>query len=116
MKKLKPPPQPNLMLLDSHRYDFFRSSNQREIIISPDQVAEIDTLVQLCRVAYRAHAFPEELQSEICPSSTAQTAAIFSTVIRRVFSFLESVPQLRQLDMKCRMNLLKEHGMKRSKQ
>lgn len=79
-------------------------------IITSGQIAEIQSLVKLCRISYITHMIPENIQSAKCPSSSAATAIIFSTAIRRVFSFLENVPQLRQLDPMSRMVLFKERG------
>ena len=87
----------------------FQSSPNNKIITS-GQIAEIQSLVKLCRISYITHMIPESIQSTKCPSSSAATAIIFSTAIRRVFSFLENVPQLRQLDPMSRMVLFKERG------
>lgn len=82
------------------------------LILSPDHAKEIHLLVHLCRRAYQVTEFPKHCQSSDCQSALpGQTAVIFASVIRRVFFFLRSVPQLQQLDESSQMSLLKERGM-----
>lgn len=81
------------------------------LILTPGQSREIDLVTSLCRQAYQTHVIPDNIQYESCNSSAATTALIFGTVIRRVFGFLQSIPQLQQLDLCSQTNLLKERGM-----
>lgn len=82
-----------------------------EPAISATELREIDWLVQLCRNAYNSNLVPVEVQSDKCPASSALTAVIFASAIRRVFCFLQSVPHLEHLHPIVRMSLLKQRGM-----
>lgn len=82
------------------------------LILSPDHAKEINLLVHLCRRAYELTEYPKECQSSDGQAALpGHTAAIFASVIRRVFFFLQSVPQLQQLEESSQMSLLKERGM-----
>ena len=80
------------------------------LMLNPDQAKEIHVLVHLCRKAYKDHEYPKQFQTSECRPS-AHTAVIFSSVIRRVFYFLQSVPQIQHLSTSSQMSLLKERGM-----
>lgn len=80
-------------------------------ILTPTQSTEIQLIVQLCRRSYEVNAIPAEVQREVCQPSAASTAIIFATVIKRVFHFLQSIPQLKALDQETQTNLLKQRGM-----
>ena len=84
---------------------------QVDAVITFEQIREIYGLFQHCRTAYQTFVLPKEVQSHTCSSSSAETAVMFSVVIQRSFSFLETVPQFKELDPNIRTILLKEHGM-----
>lgn len=79
--------------------------------LTPGQSREIDMVVQLCRHSYHTYLIPDESVNEECGPPAGMTALVFGTVIRRVFAFLQSIPQLQQLDIASQTSLLKHHGM-----
>jgi len=81
------------------------------LMLNPDQAKEIHVLVHLCRKSYEVNEYPKQYQTSECLSPTGHTAVIFSNVIRRVFYFLQSVPQLQHLKVSSQMSLLKQRGM-----
>lgn len=82
-------------------------------VLTSQQMGEVQMLVHLCRRAYEVAVIPDAVccSSGECAVSPARTAVIFATVIRRTFVFLQSVPQLQQLNVSRRMALLKQRGM-----
>ena len=101
--------QQQLMLLSHNQLRFL--GKMPDDILSVNQMREIQSLVHLCRLSYQTHLIPAELQSDTCHSSASAIAVIFATVIRRVFHFLESVPQLSELVSNTKTSLLKERGI-----
>jgi hypothetical protein len=101
--------QQQLMLLSPNQLRFL--GKMPSGILSSNQLREIQALAHLCRLAYEANVVPVELQIDACHSSASAIAVIFATVIRRTFHFLESVPQLGELDPSTKMSLLKERGI-----
>lgn len=110
LKKLKTNPQEQTNTIRLLPFQVFRPI-QVDTVISFEQIREIYGLAQNCRVAYQTHTIPKEVQSDRCANSSAETAVVFSVAIQRSFSFLESVPQTKELDPAIRTILLKEHGM-----
>ena len=88
-----------------------RSVTASNLTLTPTQSTEIQLIVQLNRRAYQENAIPKQVQREVCQPSPANTAVIFATVIKRVFYFLQSVPQLKRLDQASQTSLLKQRGM-----
>lgn len=88
-----------------------RPSTSPCLMLNPDQAKEIHVLVNLCRRSYQVNEYPKQYQSSDCHSPCGHTAVIFSNVIRRVFHFLQSVPQLQHLKTSSQMSLLKQRGM-----
>lgn len=114
MKKLRNNQQ-QLMALTQQICAQLQRPGERDVtapsVLTSNQMGEIQMLIQLCRRAYQTALVPDEVCMNGCSPSPANTAVIFATVIRRTFIFLQSVPQLQQLNLARRMALLKQRGM-----
>lgn len=108
--------QEQLMLLTKKICRQLGPNNNGSVVSSSlpltiNQSKEIEMIVQCCRRAYQMNVVPFLVQKEECNPTAATTAIIFVTVIRRVFTFLQSIPQLQQLHPASQTSLLKQHGM-----
>ena len=86
---------------------YFRPEQDRTVYLNDSQLNEIESMVSLFSLAYKAQGLPEDTTGSSCRPSSARVALLFGAALKRIVLFIQSVPLMRTLSAATQLSLLR---------